>query len=70
MILGDHGSILNQRSIRWMPILPPDCIRRLLFGIDIVLLRTGSPIITDPYAWSKQQLVDDRAWIEDLLRHG
>jgi type IV secretory pathway TraG/TraD family ATPase VirD4 len=72
--LGDHGSRSNQRSIRRVPILPPDRIRRLPFGTGIVLLRSAPPIITDLRAWptrtDARQLAADRTAIEALLRHG
>ncbi|MBN8883018.1 MAG: TraM recognition domain-containing protein [Salana multivorans] len=72
--LGDHGSRSNQRSIRRVPILPPDHIRRLPFGTGIVLLRSAPPIITDLHPWpgrpDAKQLAADRAEIEDLLQRG
>lgn len=72
--LGDHGSRSNQRSIRRVPILPPDRIRRLPFGTGIILLRSAPPIITDLHPWPKRsdaaQLTTDRAEIEALLRRG
>ena len=72
--LGDHGSRSNQRSIRRVPILPPDHIRRLPFGTGIVLLRSAPPIITDLHPWpgrpDAKQLAADRAEIEDLLQQG
>ncbi|MCI1787665.1 MAG: TraM recognition domain-containing protein [Actinomyces sp.] len=72
--LGDHGSRSNQRSIRRVPILPPDRIRRLPFGTGIVLLRSAPPIITDLRAWPSRpdarQLTADRTAIEALLRQG
>jgi type IV secretory pathway TraG/TraD family ATPase VirD4 len=72
--LGDHGTRSNQRSIRRVPILPPDRIRRLPFGTGIVLLRSAPPIITDLHAWptrpDARQLAADRTAIETLLRHG
>ncbi len=71
--LGDHGSRSNQRSIRRVPILPPDQIRRMPFGTGIVLLRSAPPIITDLHPWPKRpdakHLAADRAEIEDTLRH-
>jgi type IV secretory pathway TraG/TraD family ATPase VirD4 len=72
--LGDHGSRSNQRSIRRVPILPPDRIRRLPFGTGIILLRSAPPIITDLRPWPGRsdaaQLATDRAEIEALLRRG
>ncbi|CEG93235.1 TraM recognition domain-containing protein [Propionibacterium freudenreichii] len=72
--LGDHGTRSNQRSIRRVPILPPDRIRRLPFGTGIILLRSAPPIITDLRPWPGRsdaaQLTTDRAEIEALLRRG
>jgi type IV secretory pathway TraG/TraD family ATPase VirD4 len=41
--LGDHGSRSSQRSIRRVPILPPDRIRTLPFGTGVILLRSAPP---------------------------
>ncbi len=69
--LGDHGSRSNQRSIRRVPILPPDRIRTLPFGTGVILLRSAPPIITDLHPWPKradgQQLKEDRAAVESQL---
>ncbi len=71
--VGDHGTRSNQRSIRRVPILPPDRIRTLPFGTGVTLLRAAPPIITDLRAWPTRpdatQLKTDRAEIEALLRH-
>ncbi|WP_431978222.1 type IV secretory system conjugative DNA transfer family protein [Propionibacterium freudenreichii] len=70
--LGDHGTRSNQRSVRRVPIFPPDRIRRLPFGTGIVLLRSAPPIVTDLHPWPKRpdaaQLTADRTEIEALLR--
>ena len=70
--LGDHGTRSNQRSIRRVPILPPDRIRTLPFGTGITLLRSAPPIVTDLRAWPTRpdaaQLGKDRSAIEALLR--
>ncbi|MFC2688972.1 MAG: type IV secretory system conjugative DNA transfer family protein, partial [Propionibacterium freudenreichii] len=70
--LGDHGTRSNQRSVRRVPILPPDRIRTLPFGTGVILLRSTSPIITDLNPWPKRsdaaQLTRDRASIEALLQ--
>ncbi|MFK5159679.1 type IV secretory system conjugative DNA transfer family protein [Propionibacterium freudenreichii] len=70
--LGDHGTRSNQRSIRRVPILPPDRIRTLPFGTGVILLRSTPPIITDLHPWPKRpdapQLHADRASIEALLQ--
>lgn len=72
--LGDHGTRSNQRSIRRVPIMPPDRIRTLPFGIAVTLLRSAAPIITDLRAWPKrddgERLKADRAEIEALLERG
>lgn len=69
--LGDHGTRSNQRSIRRVPILPPDRIRTLPFGTGITLLRSTPPIVTDLRAWptrpDAQQLRTDRDNLEALL---
>lgn len=44
--IGDHGSRTAQRSIRRVPIMPPDAIRTLPFGTALVLLRSAPPIVT------------------------
>ncbi|GAB3214193.1 hypothetical protein GCM10027294_52510 [Marinactinospora endophytica] len=71
--IGDHGIRSNQRSIRRVPILPPDRIRTLPFGTGVTLLRSAPPIITDLHPWPKRpdagQLKKDRRDLETLLRH-
>jgi type IV secretion system protein VirD4 len=70
--LGDRGTRSNQRSIRRVPILPPDRIRTLPFGTGITMLRSAPPIVTDLRAWPSRQdaaqLRSDRAELEALLR--
>ncbi|MDO5699288.1 MAG: TraM recognition domain-containing protein [Dermatophilus congolensis] len=70
--LGDRGTRSNQRSVRRVPILPPDRIRTLPFGTGITLLRSAPPIVTDLRAWPDRpdaaQLRGDRAELEALLR--
>ncbi|UPW02900.1 TraM recognition domain-containing protein [Rhodococcus pyridinivorans] len=70
--LGDRGTRSNQRSVRRVPILPPDRIRTLPFGTGVTLLRSAPPIVTDLRAWSSRpdasQLGTDRAAIEALLQ--
>lgn len=72
MTLGDHGTRSNQRSVRRVPILPPDRIRTLPFGTGVTLLRSAPPIVTDLRAWPTRpdaaQLGTDRSAIEALLR--
>ena len=70
--VGDHGSRSAQRSIRRVPIMPPDTIRRLPFGTGLVLLRAAPPIITRLRRWTEhpdgKQLIADRAAVEAGLR--
>lgn len=67
-----YGSHSSQRSIRRVPILPPDAIRSLPFGTGVVLLRTAKPIITRLRPWIHRpdaaELSAARAEIEELLR--
>ena len=69
--LGEYGSRSNQRSVRRVPILPPDRIRTLPFGTAVTLLRAAPPIVTDLKPWPKRadgdRLKSDRAEIESLL---
>ena len=69
--LGDYGSRTSQRSIRRVPILPPDRIRTIPFGTGVVLLRSAPPIITDLHPWPKRHdakaLQRERSEIETLL---
>lgn len=70
--LGDHGTRSNQRSIRRVPILPPDRIRTLPFGTGVTLLRSAPPIVTDLRPWPArpdgEQLKTDRTEVEALLQ--
>ena len=70
--LGDYGSRSNQRSIRRVPILPPDRIRTLPFGTGVILLRSAPPIITDLHPWPRRSdgaaLHRNRTVVEALLR--
>lgn len=72
--LGDHGTRSNQRSVRRVPILPPDRIRTLPFGTGVTLLRSAPPIITDLTAWPTRPdaatLKHDRRELELLLQTG
>lgn len=59
-----HGAHSNQRSIRRVPILPPDVIRTLPFGTGVVMLR---PWPSRPDA---RQLQAQRGEIEKTLQAG
>ncbi len=67
-----YGAHSTQRSIRRVPILPPDALRRLPFGTGVVLLRSARPIITTLRAWTARadakQLTADRTVVEEALR--
>ncbi len=68
----DYGGISTQRSIRRVPIMPPETIRTLPFGTGITLLRTTRPIITDLRAWTNRndakELRAQREFLEQALR--
>ena len=68
-----YGAHSNQRSIRRVPILPPDVLRTLpLTGV--VMLRTARPIITNLRPWPKRAdakiLQTDRTAVEQAWRTG
>lgn len=50
--VGEFGSRSLQRSIRRVPIMPPERIRTLPFGTGLVLLRSAPPIVTNLRAWT------------------
>ena len=69
-----YGAHSMQRSVRRVPILPPDVLRTLSFGTGVVMLRTARPIITTLRPWPRRpdaaQLNEDRTEVERLLRAG
>ena len=71
--VGDHGSRSAQRSIRRVPVMPPDAIRRLPFGTGLVLLRAAPPIVTRLRRWTQRadgkHLAADRRTVEAQLRY-
>ena len=72
--MGAYGDRSSQRSIRRVPILPPERIRMIPFGTGITLLRAAPPIITELRAWTARtdaaRLRADRASVEALLQGG
>lgn len=70
--IGDYGSRSSQRSVRRVPVLPPDVLRTMPFGLGVILLRTARPIITDLRPWTKRPdaaaLTAGRRDVEALLR--
>ncbi|MGO2092477.1 MAG: TraM recognition domain-containing protein [Microbacterium gubbeenense] len=69
-----YGAHSSQRSIRRVPILPPDVLRTLPFGTGVVMLRTARPIITNLRPWPSRadakQLRTDRGEVEQALQSG
>lgn len=69
-----YGAHSNQRSIRRVPILPPDVLRTLPFGTGVVMLRTARPIVTRLRPWPSRpdarQLREQRGEIEKALQVG
>ena len=45
--IGDHGTRSVQRSVRRVPVMPPETIRTLPFGNALVLLRSAPPLSGD-----------------------
>lgn len=72
--VGDHGSRSSQRSMRRVPIMPPDVIRTLPYGTALVLLRSGRPIVTRMRPWIRRpdarSLRTDRSAAEQTLMQG
>ncbi|MET0860353.1 MAG: TraM recognition domain-containing protein [Microbacterium sp.] len=70
--IGDGGSRSAQRSIRRVPILPPDTIRTLPFGTGLIMLRAAPPIIARLRMWTAradaQTLRANRTQLEALMR--
>jgi len=71
--ISEQGFTSTQRSIRRVPVMPPEQIRTLPFGTAVTLLRSTRPIITDLTAWTARpdakQLQADRESIETTLRN-
>src|SRR5690606_34328448 len=70
--VGDHGSRSAQRSIRRVPIMPPDTIRTLPFGTGLIMLRAAPPIIASLRTWTTrsdaQTLRKNRAELEASMQ--
>ncbi len=68
----ETGGLSTQRSIRRVPIMPPETIRTLPFGTGVTLLRSTKPIITDLRAWTSRKdgkrLGVERTVVEATLR--
>lgn len=72
--MGAYGDRSSQRSVRRVPIMPPERLRMLPFGTGVTLLRSAPPIITDLRAWTARrdagQLRADRRKVEAFLKGG
>ena len=70
--VGDYGSRSLQRSIRRVPVMPPEVIRTLPFGTALVLLRSAPPLVTDLRPWTARKDADElrqqRTQVEAELR--
>lgn len=70
--VGDYGSRSLQRSMRRVPVMPPEAIRTLPFGTALVLLRSAPPVVTDLRPWTErsdaEDLRVDRSAVEASLR--
>ncbi|RPF21310.1 TraM-binding TraD/TraG-like protein [Myceligenerans xiligouense] len=56
--IGHDGSRSVQRSLRRVPVLPPEAIRTLPFGTGLVLLRSTPPILARLRPWTKRADAD------------
>jgi type IV secretory pathway TraG/TraD family ATPase VirD4 len=69
--VGDYGSRSLQRSVRRVPVMPPETIRTLPFGTALVLLRSAPPLVTDLRKWTDRKDADmlraQRAAVESAL---
>ncbi|HLR56451.1 MAG TPA: TraM recognition domain-containing protein, partial [Actinomycetales bacterium] len=51
-----------QDSLRRLPILTPDEVRQLPFGMALLMLRSAPPAIIDLRPWTKRK---DARWLKD-----
>ena len=67
-----YGGRSSQRSLRRVPVMPPNILRTLPFGTSVTMLRTARPIITDLRPWTARadarQLQQQRSNLENQLR--
>jgi len=70
--VGEYGSRSLQRSVRRVPVMPPEVIRTLPFGTALVLLRSAPPLVTDLRPWTDrkeaEQLHEARTEVEKALQ--
>jgi type IV secretion system protein VirD4 len=67
-----YGGYSSQRSLRRVPVMPPNVLRTLPFGTSVTMLRTARPIITDLRPWTarpdSRRLQEQRSVLEEQLR--
>jgi type IV secretion system protein VirD4 len=67
-----YGGYSSQRSLRRVPVMPPNVLRTLPFGTSVTMLRTARPIITTLRPWTNRpdarQLQQQRTTLEEQLR--
>ncbi|MGX1695327.1 type IV secretory system conjugative DNA transfer family protein [Microbacterium keratanolyticum] len=67
-----YGGHSLQRSIRRVPILPPDLLRALPFGTGVIVLRSARPIVADLRPWTRRSDADalkaERSAVEETIR--
>jgi type IV secretion system protein VirD4 len=67
-----YGGYSSQRSLRRVPVMPPNVLRTLPFGTSVIMLRAARPIITDLRPWTARadarHLQQERSTLEEHLR--
>lgn len=53
--ISDHGARSLQRSVRRVPVMPPERIRTLPFGTGLVILRSAPPIVAELRPWTARR---------------
>lgn len=70
--IGHDGTRSVQRSLRRVPVMPPEKIRTLPFGTGLILLRSAPPIVARLRPWTKRpdaaELADARVAFEGTVR--
>lgn len=68
------GGRSHQRSVRRVPVLAPDALRTMPFGLGTVLLRAAPPIVADLRPWTARKdagrLSEQRRQVEQAIRAG
>ena len=67
-----YGGTSTSRSVRRVPVLPPDLLRSLPFGTGVVVLRSARPIVADLRPWTRRadaaRLTAERGDVEQTIR--